>query len=189
MKKGLRENIQDWAEVFLQSLVIIVLLFMFIGRNSEVSGTSMVPTLHNKDMLIISNLFYTPQRRDIIVFIKEEFKPEALVKRVIALEGETVDVDYENNCVLALALGWSYCCCFRVHRCDCFVLGWQSGGPSRYFVARCFQPEQAVRKGRECAGLRSHLAGSSKSPRSRKTLPPHQRGRLRPYPDQPASFS
>ena len=96
----LQSMLLDWAEVFLQSLVIIILIFMFVGRNSSVSGSSMVPTLHDKDMLIISSFRYEPKQGDIVVFINEAYRPEALVKRVIGLAGDKVEVDYDTNSVM-----------------------------------------------------------------------------------------
>ena len=99
-ENSVKNMILDWAEVFLQALTIIVLIFMFIGRSSVVKGDSMVPTLHDKDLLLISDMFYTPARGDIVVVVKKSFQNDAIVKRIIALEGDTVDIDYVNNHVL-----------------------------------------------------------------------------------------
>jgi len=90
----------DWASVFLQALVIIVLIFMFAGRHSPVKGTSMVPTLYDKDVLVISSFHYEPKQGDIVVFINEAYKPEALVKRVVGLAGDKIEIDYNTNSVI-----------------------------------------------------------------------------------------
>ena len=59
----------------------------------------MYPTLENGDKVIVSNLFYEPEQGDIIVFRKDEYRPEPLVKRVIAVGGQTVDIDFDLGIV------------------------------------------------------------------------------------------
>ena len=51
----------------------------------------MVPTLQDEDKLIMSGLFYTPKQGDIIVIDEDNFD-EPLIKRVIATEGQVVDI-------------------------------------------------------------------------------------------------
>ena len=66
-------------------------------RHSPVVGTSMVPTLHNKDLLIVSQFMYTPKAGDIIVCQSETYGLETpLVKRIIATGGQKVSIDYKN---------------------------------------------------------------------------------------------
>jgi len=95
------QELFDWAESLVTSLVIIVLLFAFAFRLIGVSGDSMKPTLHNMDYLIVSKLGYTPEQGDIVVLTKEGFlvneitgKSDSFVKRIIATEGQTVDIDF-----------------------------------------------------------------------------------------------
>lgn len=64
-----------------------------------VVGSSMVDTLHEGDRIIISNLFYTPKQGDIVVLRKETLRDDAIVKRVIAVAGQTVDIDFEKGIV------------------------------------------------------------------------------------------
>lgn len=83
----------DIAEMFVFVLLIVMLLTSFVFRHSVVEGRSMMNTLEDGDHLIISDLFYTPERGDIIVF--EDYSTslkKAVVKRVIGLPGETVEV-------------------------------------------------------------------------------------------------
>ena len=83
----------DIAEMFVFVLAVVILLTSFIFRHSIVEGQSMMNTLADGDHLIISSLFYTPERGDIIVF--EDYSTslrKAVVKRVIGLPGETVEV-------------------------------------------------------------------------------------------------
>lgn len=92
-------ELYDWIQCIVFALVFCVLLFVFIVRLVDVVGTSMVPTLQNSDKMVVSNLFYSPDQGDIIIFKKTEFKDEALVKRVIATEGQTIDIDFDKGIV------------------------------------------------------------------------------------------
>lgn len=89
----------DWLQCIVTALVACVLIFVFIGRTIGVVGSSMVPTLEQGDRLIISKLFYTPQQGDIVVLQKDSFADYPLIKRVIATEGQTVDIDFDSGVV------------------------------------------------------------------------------------------
>ena len=96
----LRRDLYDWIMSLLIALVVCVGLFVFCIRIIDVSGTSMVPTLHNEDKMFVSNLLYTPQAGDVVVFKTDSYDPnKALVKRVIATEGQTVNIDFDNGIV------------------------------------------------------------------------------------------
>ena len=98
-KPSYRSEIYDWLQCVVTALLFCVLVFVFIARVIGVVGTSMQPTLENGDKVFISNLFYEPKNGDIIVFRKESFRKEPLVKRVIATEGQTIDIDFERGVV------------------------------------------------------------------------------------------
>ena len=86
--------------VYLLAGIMLVLLLLF--RVVVVSGTSMNATLVDGDYLVlIGNVFYqTPKQGDIIVASKESFKDgEPIIKRVIATEGQVVDIDFEKGIV------------------------------------------------------------------------------------------
>lgn len=86
--------------VYLLAIAIVALLLCF--RVVVVSGTSMNTTLLDGDyLLLLSNTFYhNPQYGDIIVAAKDSFKDgEPIVKRVIATEGQWVDIDFEKGIV------------------------------------------------------------------------------------------
>ena len=97
-KTPLIVSIYDWLEVACVAAVLVILIFTFIGRMATVSGGSMDNTLSHGDRLLITNLFYTPERYDIVVVQKEDgyYEDELLVKRVIAKGGETITFDFEN---------------------------------------------------------------------------------------------
>ena len=93
----LAADIYDWVEIFVATLTAIILIFTFIGRIAYVDGPSMNQTLHDKDTLIVSKLFYTPKQNDIVVFQSPDSGiVGGVVKRVIATAGQTVDIDFEN---------------------------------------------------------------------------------------------
>ena len=87
----------DWIQCIVGAIIIGIILFVFVGRTIGVDGVSMMNTLRHTDRIIISNLLYTPQNGDIIVFQTgcEFFGGSPLVKRVIAVEGQTVDINFE----------------------------------------------------------------------------------------------
>lgn len=89
----------DWVQCVVTALVVCILLFIFVGRTVGVVGSSMESTLSQGDRLIISRLFYTPQQGDIVVLCKNTFKEEAIIKRVIAVGGQTVDIDFDEGIV------------------------------------------------------------------------------------------
>ena len=89
----------DWVDVIIPALVACILIFVFVGRTVGVIGPSMERTLIEGDRLIISRLFYTPRPGDIVVLRKDSFKNEPIIKRVIATEGQTVDIDFDEGVV------------------------------------------------------------------------------------------
>jgi signal peptidase I len=92
-------ELYDWLQCIVSAILCGILLFVFVGRVIGVDGTSMLQTLQNDDKIIMSNLFYKPKFRDIVVIKTEAFGDTPLVKRVIATEGQTVDIDFENGVV------------------------------------------------------------------------------------------
>ena len=60
----------------------------------------MNPTLNNSDKMLVSGLFYKPKVGDVVVFKKDEYNPnKALVKRVIAVEGQEINIDFDKGIV------------------------------------------------------------------------------------------
>lgn len=81
------------------AVIAIFLVFAFLFRAVAVSGSSMVPTLHDKDWLIVSNTGYTAENGDVVVVSKAEDYDEPIIKRVIGVAGDTIDIDFENGIV------------------------------------------------------------------------------------------
>ena len=91
--KKLIGNIFDFLELFVFTLAVVVLLLSFFFRHSVVDGDSMLGTLHNGEHLIISDLFYSPSRGDIVVFEDHStgFK-KPLIKRIIGVGGDEIRI-------------------------------------------------------------------------------------------------
>ena len=95
-----RKNIYDWIQCLASALIVRVVLFIFFIRVIDVKGTSMYPTLNNQDKMLVSDVFYRPKAGDIVVFKKDQYDPDkALVKRVIATEGQEINIDFDKGIV------------------------------------------------------------------------------------------
>ena len=91
----------EWVQALVCSVLAVVILFMFVVRLIGVDGRSMVPTLQHGDRLLVLNsmLYDDYKYGDVVVLRKDTFMQEPIVKRVIATEGQTVDIDFANRCV------------------------------------------------------------------------------------------
>jgi signal peptidase I len=86
---------RELVEAVLPALVIVLLVNIFIAQATRVDGQSMEPNLHDHQRLIIEKVtyhFHSPERGDIIVLRPPQRQVEPLIKRVIALPGETVEI-------------------------------------------------------------------------------------------------
>ena len=92
-------GLYEWIESFVKTVVVVVFVFTFFARTSVVQGGSMENTLKEGEMLLVTRVFYTPAQGDIVVATKPTLLNEPLVKRVIATEGQTVDIDFEQGVV------------------------------------------------------------------------------------------
>ena len=89
-------EVLDYVEIFVFSVIAVLLIYTFGARICSVVGDSMLNTLHNKEKLIISDLFYTPDQGDIVVFhhiTDISTEDRLLVKRVIATGGQHVEIN------------------------------------------------------------------------------------------------
>ena len=94
-----KKELWEWLKAIVVAGVIVFIIFHFLIRVVTVDGNSMRPTLEDGDRLIISNLFYEPDNGDVVILSEETGLDEALVKRIIAVEGQTVDIT-ENGEVM-----------------------------------------------------------------------------------------
>ena len=94
--QGLVASLLEYFEILVFSLAFVVLLFTFCVRLCQVSGDSMMKTLVDGEKLLVSNVFYEPECEDIIVFHQTGYLNEPVVKRVIAVGGEKIQIDFDT---------------------------------------------------------------------------------------------
>lgn len=90
-------GLYDWVQTLVCAVTVVVLAFAFAVRIVSVSGPSMQETLQNGDKLLVlnSHLCGEYQPGDIVIFQRPDFEDgEQIVKRVIAVAGQTVDIDF-----------------------------------------------------------------------------------------------
>ena len=101
-KLGWKKNTMLYIHDLIYLLAGIMIVFLLVFRVIVVSGSSMYSTLLDGDyLLLLSNVFYQePENGDIVVISKESFdNGKPIVKRVIATEGQTVDIDFDKGIV------------------------------------------------------------------------------------------
>ena len=111
--KSLINDLLDIVETVIVSVFVVVLVFAFILRPVTVDGSSMNPTLYNEDRVLMVELFYHPQRGDVVIVdgAKAHLFSDAeqtrvvekngigitLIKRVIAVAGDQLDIDFTSG--------------------------------------------------------------------------------------------
>ncbi len=88
----------EWAQILCAALIVITLLYTFVGRLINVKGHSMENTLTNGEQLLLSGRPYKPERGDIVV-VSRGTEIEPLIKRVIGLPGDAIRIDEESGTV------------------------------------------------------------------------------------------
>ena len=95
----------EWLDPIVASVVAVVLVFTFLLRVVGIEGTSMNDTLSDGDRVIIYHLFYSPKAGDVVV-VSRNVSNDAqdqnagngpIIKRVIAVAGDTIDIQYEDG--------------------------------------------------------------------------------------------
>ncbi len=97
------KNLVEQIELIVIVFAAIILLFSFCFRTCQVAGPSMENTLYNRETVVISDLFYTPKRNDIIVFHQtsdNERYNEPIVKRVIGVPGDSIEINYTSTTMI-----------------------------------------------------------------------------------------
>lgn len=92
----------EWVQALVCSVLTVVLIFTFAVRIVRVSGESMRETLQDQDMLVVLNNWLCGgyEQGGIVILQRDDFYGgEPIVKRVIATEGQTVDIDFDAGVV------------------------------------------------------------------------------------------
>ena len=94
--RGFVSGLYEFVELLAFTVLAIFLLTTLVFRHTVVWGDSMNNTLQTGEHLLISNLFYTPQNGDVIVIDDDNVYDKVLIKRVIAVGGQSVKVTNEG---------------------------------------------------------------------------------------------
>ena len=92
-------NIFEIFEAVIAAFFVITLVFTFVFRVFSVDGPSMKPTLQDGDKVVVSTMGYKAQKGDIVVLSSTEGLKKPIVKRVVAVAGETVDINFTTGVV------------------------------------------------------------------------------------------
>lgn len=87
--------LREALETILPAILIAVLINLFLAQPTRVHGQSMEPNLHTDQRLVVEKVTYHlhgPRRGDIVVFDAADQSDELLIKRVIGLPGETIEI-------------------------------------------------------------------------------------------------
>lgn len=89
------KGVYEWVEELVLAIVLVVVLFSFIFRVVTVNGNSMLPNYDPDDRLIVSALSNNVTQGDVVVIVDALDNP--IIKRVIATEGQIVDIDNQTG--------------------------------------------------------------------------------------------
>ena len=95
-------DLYEWVQSLVGSVLVVVAIFTFVIRMMGVDGHSMLNTLQHGDRLLVVNsmLYHDYQYGDIVILRKNGvFDNDPIVKRVIAVGGQTVDIDFDAGVV------------------------------------------------------------------------------------------
>ena len=104
---SLGREILEWLNVLCVSVIAVIIVFSLVFRIATIDGDSMLNTLSDNDKVIITNLNYTPKQGDIVVISRniensiegQRTSEEPIIKRIIAVGGQTIDIDFKTGTV------------------------------------------------------------------------------------------
>ncbi len=107
----------EWVSTMIVSLLVLVVLFIFVLRVVRVEGDSMDKTLQSGDQLLLMTCVTEYRRGDIVVV--DRYSVEPLVKRIVAVGGDTLRIDTDGFVYLnGSLLGEPYASAFTPQK-DC----------------------------------------------------------------------
>ena len=99
-KKKIAQTVYDFAGILMASIIAVTVIFTFLFKISIVNGESMIRTLNNGDRLVITAHDFNVEQGDIVIISQPNAYEKVLVKRVIAVGGQTVDIDINRGVVI-----------------------------------------------------------------------------------------
>ncbi len=94
---GLLSLIYDVADSIKGAVIVVFLVFALMFRAIGVDGDSMFPTLNDGDWVAISGVTVNVERGDIVVLTQPWERNVPIIKRVIAVGGDVVDIDFDTH--------------------------------------------------------------------------------------------
>ncbi len=98
--KSIKNSILDWLDAVVVALAFVVILFTFVLRIATIDGISMYPTLEHGERVLAFQMFYTPVKGDIVIVSLPSENYVPYIKRVVATEGDTIEIDHSTGEVI-----------------------------------------------------------------------------------------
>ncbi len=95
-KKSIAKEIYEWVSSIAAAVVFAFIINTFLFSLVQVDGSSMVPTLHHQERLVVRKIAYTPQNSDVVI-VKSEPLQKYIVKRIIGTPMQKIGFDDELN--------------------------------------------------------------------------------------------
>lgn len=100
-RSGAAAKIAEWvysaADVVISALICVVLIYTLVFATVRVDGVSMLPTLEDGERVVVSHIGCVPENGDVVVMTDPNGKIPPLVKRVIAVAGQEIDINFETG--------------------------------------------------------------------------------------------
>ena len=96
ISKNFLRELYEWTQAIAIAVVLALVINHFVFSIVEVQGASMEPTLNQSERLFVFKTFYQPKNKDIVI-VKSEQLGKYIVKRVIAVGGQTIDINKETG--------------------------------------------------------------------------------------------
>jgi signal peptidase I len=131
-----RSSIVEACAVVLLALLLALILKVYVAEAYEIHGRSMMDTFHEEERVMLLKVFYEIHRGDIIIFSSSENPQKDLIKRVIGLPGDVVEIDRSDVYVNGVKLKEPYAVRNNKDDHDRIVLG-----PGKYYVLGDNRPD------------------------------------------------